>query len=99
MTPPGFQVTFKPEYQAGASGRNFGWVKLDGESLAAAVAKEGWARVKEQGTSSQSSELEELVSPAVVLSGFRECFVCFVTIWRSYRRSDTRAMRRLVEAR
>lgn len=54
-------MTFKPEFQAGASGRNFGWVKLDGESLAAAVAREGWARVKDQGSSNQSSELEELV--------------------------------------
>lgn len=91
-------MTFKPEYQAGASGRNFGWVKLDGESLAAAVAKEGWARVKEQGTSSQSSELEELVSPAVVLSDSLACFVSFVTIWRLYRRSDTRAKSLLAEA-
>ncbi|CAM9480909.1 unnamed protein product, partial [Ectocarpus fasciculatus] len=57
----GKQVTFKVEFQAGASGRNFGWVKLDGESLAVAVAAAGWARVKDQGTSSKSSELEELV--------------------------------------
>ncbi|CAM9317809.1 unnamed protein product [Choristocarpus tenellus] len=58
----GKQVTFKVESQAGSSGRNFGWVKLDGESLAAAVAREGWARVKksEQGRDSQSAELEEL---------------------------------------
>lgn len=55
-------MTFKVEFQAGASGRNFGWVKLDDESLAAAVAKAGWAKVKDQGTSSKSSELEELVS-------------------------------------
>lgn len=61
------QVTFKVEFQAGASGRNFGWVKLDGESLAAAVAKAGWAKVKDQGTSSKSSELEELVSRDSVL--------------------------------
>lgn len=56
------QVTFKAEFQAGASGRNFGWVKLDGESLAEAVAKAGWAKVKDQGTSSKSSELDKLVS-------------------------------------
>lgn len=56
------QVTFKVEFQAGASGRNFGWIKLDGESLAAAVAKAGWARVKDQGASSKSSELDELVN-------------------------------------
>lgn len=55
------QVTFKVEFQAGASGRNFGWVKLDGDSLAAAVASAGWAKVKDQGTSSKSSELDELV--------------------------------------
>lgn len=54
-------MTFKAEFQAGASGRNFGWIKLDGESLAAAVAGAGWARVKDQGASSKSSELDELV--------------------------------------
>lgn len=61
------QVTFKVEFQAGASGRNFGWVKLEDESLAAAVAEEGWARVKDQGTSDQSSELDELVSNALLI--------------------------------
>lgn len=49
------------EFQTGASGRKFGWVKLGEESLAAAVAREGWARVRDQGTSSRSSELEELI--------------------------------------
>ena len=58
-----WQVTFKVEFQAGASGRSFGWIKLNGESLAAAVASAGWARVKDQGTSSKSSELDELVRP------------------------------------
>lgn len=60
--PPSPQVIFKAEFQAGASGRSFGWVKLDGESLAAAVAGAGWAKVKDQGASSKSSELDELVS-------------------------------------
>lgn len=58
-----YQVTFKVEFQAGASGRSFGWVKLNGDSLAVAVASQGWARVKDQGTSSKSSELDELVRP------------------------------------
>ncbi|CAM9546987.1 unnamed protein product, partial [Discosporangium mesarthrocarpum] len=60
----GKQVTFKVESQAGPTGRNFGSVKLDGESLAAAVAREGWARVKktEQGRDgdSEHDELAEL---------------------------------------
>lgn len=59
-TDPTTQVSFKIEFQAGAVGRNYGWVKLDEVSLAAEVAREGWARVKDQGTSNKSSELEEL---------------------------------------
>lgn len=55
------QVIFKVEFQAGANGRNFGCVKLEGESLAAAVASAGWAKVKDQGASTKSSELDELV--------------------------------------
>lgn len=65
-------MTFKAEFQAGASGRSFGWIKLNGESLAAAVAAAGWARVKDQGASSKSSELDELVS--VRVGAFRVLF-------------------------
>lgn len=70
------QVTFKVEFQAGASGRSFGWVKLDGESLAVAVATAGWAKVKDQGTSSKSSELDELVRHGVVYGMYAS--VCLV---------------------
>lgn len=52
-------MTFKIEYQAGTGGRNFGWVKVDEMSLAVEVAREGWARVKDQA-SSKSSEFEAL---------------------------------------
>lgn len=80
------QVTFEAEFQAGASGRNFGWVKLNGESLAAAVAAAGWAKVKDQGTSSKSSELEELVSALrtpvcdPIGSGIRRGLVCLACV-------------------
>ena len=47
------------------SGRNFGWAKLDGESVAEAVAAAGWAKVKDQGSSSKSSELQHLVRRAL----------------------------------
>ncbi len=91
------QVTFKVEFQAGASGRNFGWVKLDGESLAAAVAAAGWARVKDQGANSKSSELDELVSsssPGCCWGGGGVRWLIFAVLRLSRRGCDEGKVRR-----
>eukprot|EP00640_Fibrocapsa_japonica_P004086 CAMPEP_0113937328 /NCGR_PEP_ID=MMETSP1339-20121228/3973_1 /TAXON_ID=94617 /ORGANISM="Fibrocapsa japonica" /LENGTH=219 /DNA_ID=CAMNT_0000940049 /DNA_START=183 /DNA_END=839 /DNA_ORIENTATION=+ /assembly_acc=CAM_ASM_000762 len=57
-------VSFKVEYRVAAINRDFGTVMLDGQSVAQAVVRDGWARVKpasEARENEKTQEYEELL--------------------------------------
>ena len=56
----GKRVQFTVEYRVAAIGRDFGAVELDGENVCVAVAREGWARVKEAREGEASKDYEEM---------------------------------------